>query len=99
VAVGDRNITIPSMTIGASYPSVDLMSHGDISNFKKHYRAGTNEIRDWIQSIINTAAVTIGSSKALGTVSVPIDPNDNESFMESVYKAVDSALNGGSSEV
>ena len=99
VTVGSKNIVIPSMTITADYPNMDMMLHGDISNFKKHYREGTNEIREWLRNIINSAAVSIGSSKALGTISIPIDPNDDESFMESVYKTVEAALNGGSSQI
>ncbi|MCL2333601.1 MAG: lamin tail domain-containing protein [Candidatus Methanoplasma sp.] len=99
VNLGGRNISVPSMTISADYPMVDMFSHNDISNFKKHYREGTNEIREWIRSIINSAAVSIGSSKALGTICIPVDPDDDESFMESVYKAVAAALDGGDSQI
>lgn len=99
VAVGGKNITVPSMTICPGYPSVDLMLWEGISKFKSNYRNDTNEIREWLRSVINTAAVSVGSSKALGTVVVPIDPNDGETFMDSVYRAVDTALKGGESEL
>jgi len=99
VAIGGSNVTIPSMTVCPNYPTVDLMLWEGIARFKSNYRADTNEIRDWIQSIINTAAVSVGTSKALGTIRVPIDPSDDESFMESVYKAVDVSLRDGNSEV
>ena len=97
--IGGRNVKIPSLTVCPDYPSVDLMSWGGVSNFKSEYRANTNEIREWIRSIINTAAVTVGTSKALGTIKVPIDLSDDESFMETIYKTVDIALRKGSSEV
>jgi len=97
--IGGRNITIPSMTVSPSYPSVDLMSCREISKFKSDYREDTNEIREWLRNIINTAAVSIGTSKALGTIRVPVNPSDDEGFMESVYKAVDTALKKGNSEV
>ena len=99
VTVGGKNIRIPSLTVRPDYPTVDLMSWGGISNFKSDYRANTNEIREWIRSIINTAAVSVGTSKALGTIRVPINPDDEETFMETVYKAVDKTLRDGSSEV
>ncbi|MCL2510376.1 MAG: hypothetical protein FWF07_04775, partial [Methanomassiliicoccaceae archaeon] len=99
VALGGKTVKIPSMTLRPNYPSVDLMSWSGVSNFKSEYRADTNEIREWIRNIINTAAVSVGTSKALGTIRVPIDPNDNESFMETVYKAVDTSLRNGNSEV
>jgi len=98
-ALGGKNIRIPSLTVRADYPTVDLMSWGGISHFKSDYRANTNEIREWIRSIINTAAVSVGTSKALGTIRVPINPGDDETFMETVYNAVDRALRNGSSEV
>jgi len=99
VKIGGGSVSIPSMVISPAYPSVDLMSWNGISKFRSVYRADTNEIRDWIQNIINTAAVSVGTSKALGTIKIPIDPSDGESFMESVYKAVDIALRDGNSEV
>ncbi|MDR0509055.1 MAG: lamin tail domain-containing protein [Candidatus Methanoplasma sp.] len=97
--IGGRSITIPSMTLSPSYPSVDLMSCREVSKFKSDYREDTNEIREWLRNVINTAAVSVGTSKALGTVRVPVDPSDDESFMESVYKTVDTALKNGNSEV
>ena len=99
VTVGGKSITIPSMTVCPDYPSVDLMSWNGISKFKSNYRADTNEIKDWIRSVINTAAVSIGTSKALGTIKIPIDPDDKEDFMTSVYRAVDISLKEGNSKV
>ena len=99
VTIGGRNVAIPSMSISPGYPTVDLMSYSGISKFKSNYRQETNEIRDWIQNVINTSAVSIGTSKALGTIRVPINPGDGESFMETVYKAVDASLKDGNSQV
>ena len=99
VTVDGRVVSIPSMTLGAEYPSVDLMSWDGISKFKSHYRADTNEIREWIRNVINSAAVSFGTMKALGTVRMPVDRTDDEAFMESVYKTVDLALKKGESEL
>ena len=99
VELNGKSVKIPSMLLCPNYPSVDLMSWEGISKFKSNYREGTNEIREWMRNIINSAAVMVGSSKALGTIVVPIDQADDETFMETVYKAVDTALKGGESEV
>ncbi|MDR0309583.1 MAG: hypothetical protein LBH88_02350, partial [Candidatus Methanoplasma sp.] len=99
VAVGGRTVRISSLALSPDYPSVDLMEWSGISKFKSNYREETNEIREWIRSIINTAAVSIGTSKALGTIRIPLDPKDDETFMETVKKAVDRSLKEGSSEL
>ena len=99
VTVGGKNMTIPSLSLSPKYPSVDLMSYEGISKFKKHYREDSNEIRDWIRNVINAAAVKVGTSKALGTVSFSVDPHDDESFMRTVGKAVDAALNGSEAKI
>lgn len=92
-------VIISPFAVKADYPSVDLMGWHGISKFKSNYRADTNEIREWIRNVINSSAVEIGSSKALGTVRIPIDASDNETFMETIRKAVDDALDKGSSAV
>ncbi|MCL1811635.1 MAG: hypothetical protein FWG41_05410, partial [Methanomassiliicoccaceae archaeon] len=97
--VGNSSVTVPSLTVSVDYPSVDLMAWGGISKFKSNYREDTNDIRELIRNIINSAAVGIGTSKALGTIRLPIDPSDDVSFMESLFDGVDAALDRGRSEV
>jgi hypothetical protein len=97
--IDGKNVSISSLSITSAYPNVDLMGWGGITKFKSNYRGETNEIREWLRNTINTAAVNIGSTKALGTVRVPIDPTDNESFMETVKRTVDKALDKGNTEV
>ena len=92
-------INIPELRINVPYPSVDLMNWPGISKFKSNYREETNEIRDWLRSVINTAAVDIGQSKTFGTVIVNIDPSDERSLMDSVSEAIRVALDKGNTEV
>ncbi|MCL2147957.1 MAG: lamin tail domain-containing protein [Methanomassiliicoccaceae archaeon] len=99
VVVGGAAVRVPSLSVSPAYPSVDMMKWEGISKFKSNYRSETNEIREWMRSVINTAAVNIGQTKALGTVRVPVDPTDGESFMETVDKTVRLALSKGDSEV
>lgn len=99
VTVNGSSFTIPSLHIVAEYPSVDLMSWNGISKFKSDYRNETNEIREWIRNVINSAAVSIGTSKSLGTVRISVDPSDDVTFMTSVQKAVDDALDKSNSEI
>ncbi|MDR1954867.1 MAG: lamin tail domain-containing protein [Candidatus Methanoplasma sp.] len=99
VTINNKNIKVPSLTVSPAYPSVDLMGWEGISKFKGHYMDETNEIREWIRNVINSAAVCIGSSKALGTIRIPIDPKDSETFMVTLGKTVDKALRGGDQEI
>jgi len=99
LSIDGKNVSISSISISSAYPTVDLMGWGGITKFKSNYRGETNEIREWLRNAINTAAVKIGSTKALGTVRVPIDPTDKESFMETVKQNVDKALSKGNNEV
>jgi hypothetical protein len=98
INVGNDAISVPSLTIRPDYPSVDLMAWEGISDFKSDYRGDTNGIREWLRNVINSAAVNIGVSKALGTVRTEIDRTDEEGFMESVFSAVDRALKEGAAE-
>ncbi|MDR1404497.1 MAG: lamin tail domain-containing protein [Candidatus Methanoplasma sp.] len=97
-SVGGNVISVPSLTINADYPQVDLMAWSGISNFKSDYREDTNGIREWLKNVLNSAAVKIGTSKAFGTIRIDIDQGDEEAFMDSVSSAVDSALRGGEAE-
>ncbi|MCL1978742.1 MAG: lamin tail domain-containing protein, partial [Methanomassiliicoccaceae archaeon] len=92
-------VKVPSMSLSAKYPSVDLMGWEGVSKFKSNYRHETNEIKEWIRSVINTAAVNFGTSKALGTIKIPIDPSDDETFMETILKAAESALKNGNAQL
>ena len=99
LTIDGKTVSISSLTVGPSYPTVDLLGWGGITKFKSNYRGETNEIREWMKNAINTAAVKIGSTKALGTVRVPVNPADSESFMETVKQTVDKALSKGNTEV
>lgn len=77
------------------YPTVDLMSWEGISNFKQHYREDNCEIREWFTNIINSAALKVGSENCFGTIRFKVDSTDGESFLETISKTVESALNNG----
>ena len=98
-SVGGNDFAIPVISFTASYPSVDLMEWKGISKFKSDYRDNTNEIREWFRNAINTAAVSIGTSKALGTVRIPVDMTDDKAFMETISETVGLSLKKGESEL
>lgn len=89
------SLKIDAFEISIPYPDTDLMDMKELTDFKKHYRSDTNEIREWFRSIINTAAFEIGQSKAFGTIRFDVDEADDEAFMETVSKTVRSALEDG----
>ena len=99
VLVNNETITLPASSISIQYPSVDLMSWDGISNFKSDHREETNEIREWIRNVINSAAVGIASNRSLGTISLHIDADDDESLMDAICKAVEGALSKGNEEI
>lgn len=88
-----------SFMIDAEFPDVDLMDWGNISNFKKEYREDTNEIREWIRNIVSTAAVSIGQDKAFGSIVFNVDDTDEETFLQTISRAVSEALDKGDDEV
>ena len=94
-----QNIEIPSFRVEIPYPTVDLMAWHDISKFKSIYREDTNEIREWLRNVINSAAVEIGESKALGTIRISVDPHDDISLFEDIVREVHSALEGGNDDI
>ena len=93
------HISIPGFSVDIPYPSVDLMNWEGVKRFKSDYRHETNEIREWLRNVVNTAAVEIGQSKAFGTVRVEIDPGDEESLQQTISAAVNSALDKGNDSV
>ena len=87
-----QELTISNICASVAYPNVDLMCYKGISNFKSDYRADTNEIREWFQSIINTAAINLGQAGTFGTIRFKVNPSDPEAFLETVSKTVTSSL-------
>lgn len=99
VGKGAKDVPVTSFTASVPYPSVDLMSWGGISDFKRKYRAENNDIKDWLTSVINKAAAEVGSRKAFGTVSVRIDSTDSEEFFGTITNAVRSVLSDRNSSI
>jgi hypothetical protein len=93
------HISIPGFSVDIPYPSVDLMDWEGVKKFKSTYRHETNEIREWLRNIVNTAAVEIGQSKAFGTIRIDINPEDEESLLQTVSVAIDAALDKGNDSV
>lgn len=74
------------------YPKVDILEWSGIRNFKSEYRSENNEIREWLRSILNTAAVNIGSDRSIGYVSVPVNPEDDVPFVDCLRNALNDSL-------
>ncbi len=90
----EHTITVGGFTNSLEYPRVDILEWGGIKNFKSEYRAGTNEIREWTRSVLNTAAVRVGNDRTLGQVSIPVVFDDDKPFTEDVMDAVTGSLSG-----
>ena len=74
------------------YPDVDILGWGGLSNFKSEYRLGTNEITEWIRSILHTAASNVAADKSSFSVKIRVDRTDSVTFMESIESGVAGAL-------
>lgn len=99
VRVPGSDITLEDISFTLEYPEVDLLKWKDISSFKKHYREDTNEIREELRNIINTAAYQIGQKKLFGTVIVDIDSTDENSLFSTIADTVSIALKDGMDSV
>jgi hypothetical protein len=90
----EHTVTVGGFTNVLEYPNVDILNWNGIRNFKSEYREEHNFIREWTRSILNTAAVKIGSDRSLGQVSVPVVFDDDVPFTENVMDAVRRSLSG-----
>lgn len=87
-----HTISVGGFDNRVEYPNVDILAWNGIKNFKSEYRLENNEIREWMRSILNTAAVNVGADRSIGRISVPIDPDDGVPFIDNVRDAVNGSL-------
>ncbi len=88
----EHTISIGGFTNVVEYPDVDILNWSGIKNFKSEYREEHNFIREWARSVLNTAAVKIGSDRSLCQVTVPIIFDDDTPFAENIMDAVNRSL-------
>ena len=86
------------LAVGIGYPDVDLMGWPGIKDFKRTQRHDSNGIREWFTEVINASAAEIAAKKSLGIVRVRVDATDDESLLDTVCRAVGSAVADGMSD-
>lgn len=79
-------------TLSLEYPEHDLMGSDTVQEFKSHYRDDTNEIRQWLYSLVNEAISQVAERKYIGTVTMKID--SRWEFADLLSDAVKSAMEG-----
>lgn len=91
---GVTTISVGEKTISVSNPTADLFDQGWLKEFKKNYESDGNYVRDFVMDVLNGAAVRLAERTDLGTVSVKVDPYDQESFIESLTSLYLDAVDG-----
>ncbi len=77
-------------TLNLKYPEHDLMGSDTVGSFKSHYRDDTNEIRQWLYSVVNEAISQVAEKDYIGTVRVNVD--NTAAFADLLSGAVRNAM-------
>lgn len=87
-----KTFSVGGYTAVVEYPNVDILRWDGLSNFKSEYRTQNNEIREWIRSVLNTAAINVGADRSIGRVTISVDENDDRPFTDDIRAAINGSL-------
>lgn len=94
-----KTFSVGGYSAHIEYPDVDILKWDGLSHFKSEYRLQSNEVREWIRSVLNTAAINIGADRSMGCISISVDENDGEPFTDEIRRCLNGSLSKLDSDV
>ena len=89
---GTSTVSVSGITVTVANPTVDILEMPWIKDFRKRYQADSNFVTEFIMDVLRSAAMSIADNQDLGTVSVEIDPYDDETFLETLTELFDGVV-------
>lgn len=88
---GETTVTVDGLTVTVTNPTKDLFDCSWLKDFKKRHDSEGNYVKKFLMEIVNSAAMRMAERKDLGVITVPVDPYDSTSFIDSVTSLYASA--------